>query len=96
MNCKIPRPNASRRMFCFPWVGGTSAWFTGLTEDITDDLEGWLTHLLSMFLNVIQYDLIKQCNRHTDIFQMHVSLPHNSYLDGFRYVKIGVIACILV
>ncbi|XP_005090429.1 S-acyl fatty acid synthase thioesterase, medium chain [Aplysia californica] len=39
MNCKHPRPYASKRMFCFPWAGGGASFYTALSEEITDELE---------------------------------------------------------
>ncbi|XP_059146588.1 S-acyl fatty acid synthase thioesterase, medium chain-like [Physella acuta] len=39
MNCRFPRPDASCRLFCFPWAGGGASFYTAWGEDITEDVE---------------------------------------------------------
>ncbi|CAG5117632.1 unnamed protein product [Candidula unifasciata] len=39
MNCRFPRPDASKRMFCFPWAGGGPSFFTAWGEDVSEDIE---------------------------------------------------------
>ncbi|CAL1544016.1 unnamed protein product [Lymnaea stagnalis] len=39
MNCRYPRPDASMRLFCFPWAGGGAGFYTAWGEDITEDVE---------------------------------------------------------